>query len=524
MVFFFRGFALFSAVAIFAVVRVSGFLGTHVLQQKKHIASSITITKVTHHPIEQEKLHKRNGKTDPTFSVLEDSPDTFANNNNSLMKVISVEHGRGHWESYGNLDTYQPGKYQIKCFNKISDVGLARFDASKYDVRTEGMPSAENAHAILLRSHKLQESDVPRTCRAIARAGSGVNNINVERMTQLGIPVFNTPGANANAVKELVFCGMLLASRGIVQGIHHMRKLGIEAKKKVEKDKGAFAGREVKQKTLAVIGLGHIGAVLARDAAAGLDMRIVGYDPYLSIEHAMKLPKDIVLAESIEKAVSNADYISIHVPYMETTHGIINKDIIDLFKNDAVLLNFARGELVDSKAMREFLDRNKDARYVSDFPDDELWDHDGMMILPHLGASTVEAEDAAASMAADTLRDYLESGTIQNSVNFPDVTLPNREENTVRFTVISHDAPGVLGHIFDVFGEAKLNIVQEISKARGMVSYTVLDVDTRNHSRIEFKVVQEQITMLDGVKSSRVIYGKPGSGYAKNLGEEGYFV
>eukprot|EP00977_Amphora_coffeiformis_P004446 scaffold945_cov170-Amphora_coffeaeformis.AAC.26 len=438
--------------------------------------------------------------------------------------TVSVEHGRGDWNSYSTDPSAfnKLGMYQIKCFNKISSIGLGRFDESKYDVRLEGQ-DAENAHAILLRSHKLQESDVPKTCRAIARAGAGVNNIPVERMTELGVPVFNTPGANANAVKELVFCGMLLASRGIAQGIQHMRNLGTEAKNRVEKDKAMFAGREVKEKTLAIIGLGHIGTMLARDAHAGLGMNIIGYDPYLSVDNAMKLPKEAVLAKTLEDAVANADYISIHTPYMESTHGIFNAELMKHFKDDAVLLNFARGELVDSESIKAHLDAHPNARYVSDFPDDNLYDHEQVMILPHLGASTAEAEDCAASMAADTIKDYLEDGTIRNSVNFPEVTLPNRKPNTLRFTVISRDAPGVLGHLFDVFGQSNLNILQEISRNRGNVSYTVMDVDTTGHTHIEFKDVQEKVTMLQGVLSSRVLYGMPGAGYAKNLEGE-YWV
>lgn len=426
----------------------------------------------------------------------------------------------------------QPGKYQVKCFNKISLKGLEGLTGDeKYDVRPDGIEGA-NAHAILLRSHKLKEEDVPTTCRAIARCGSGVNNIPLARMTELGIPVFNTPGANANAVKELVFCGMLMGSRRIIDGVNHMKELARQgiAKERVEKDKAMFGGRELKGKTLAVIGLGNIGAQTARDAALALGMKTVGYDPYLSVENAMKLPSDIFLADSIKEAVATADYISLNIPYITGeggTHGVINKEITDAMKDDAVLLNFARGELVDSEAMEEFLDRG-DGRYISDFPDDLLWDHGNMIILPHLGASTEEAEDCAASMAAEQVRDFLETGAVRNSVNFPAIDLPDRAQHTVRFTVVSHDAPGILGHINEVFGEAGLNIVQEIAKTRGPISYTVLDVDTTECGDCEsdtfcFNDVQEKITMLDGVCSSRIIYGKPGSGYAKNL-EGDYFV
>jgi D-3-phosphoglycerate dehydrogenase len=277
---------------------------------------------------------------------------------------------------------------------------LAVFPPDLYNV-SAAEDSSNNAHALLLRSHKLQEEEVGVAVRAIARCGAGTNNIPVNRMTELGIPVFNTPGANANAVKELILCGLLLGSRRVVDGINHMKDLGKQglARERVEKDKAMFGGREVKDKTLAIIGLGHIGAGTARDAAS-LGMNIVGYDPGLSIASALKLPREITLADSISSAVSGADYISINIPYMKGengTHGIIGKEVISHFKPDAVLLNFARGELVDSAAMKEFLDDGK-GRYISDFPDDELWNHKNAIILPHLGASTAEAEDSAVSL------------------------------------------------------------------------------------------------------------------------------
>ena len=278
---------------------------------------------------------------------------------------VSVEHGRGTWKTYGDITSYQPGKFQIKTYNKISPIGLSKFPTDQYEVK-EG-DSAANAHAILLRSHKLKEEEVNFTVRAIARCGAGTNNVPVARMTELGIPVFNTPGANANAVKELVIAGMLLGSRRIIDGINHMHSLGEQglAKERVEKDKAMFGGREVKGKTLAVIGLGHIGAATARDAEQ-LGMSVVGYDPSLSIENALKLPRQIELSDSIASAVANADYISINIPYIKGeggTHHIIGENVISNMKSDAVLLNFARGELVDSEAMKSFLDKG-DGRCV----------------------------------------------------------------------------------------------------------------------------------------------------------------
>ncbi|CAB9515688.1 D-3-phosphoglycerate dehydrogenase [Seminavis robusta] len=439
---------------------------------------------------------------------------------------VHVEHGRGEWKTYGDIDQYKPGMYQIKCFNKISPIGLAQFPSDQYDIRTDAQ-EGNNAHAILLRSHKLQEEDVPRTVRAIARCGAGTNNIPVARMTELGIPVFNTPGANANAVKELVLCGMLLGSRRVIDGINHMKDLGQQglARERVEKDKAMFGGQELKGKTLAVIGLGHIGSQTARDARA-LGMTLKGYDPGLSVQSALRLPRALELMDSITAAVSDADYISLNIPYIKGeggTHGVIGADVISHFKPNAVLLNFARGELVDSEAMKEFLDAG-DGRYVTDFPDDLVWDHKNAVVLPHLGASTEEAEDAAAAMAADTIRDYLESGTISNSVNFPSTSLPDRPEHTVRFTVVNKNVPGVLAHITETFGDADLNIIQQVNHSRGEIAYNVLDIATMGHEEVlSFKNVQEKITMLEGVLSSRVMYGAPGTGYAKNLDGE-YFV
>jgi len=439
---------------------------------------------------------------------------------------VEVEHGRGEWKTYGDLSNYQQGKHQIKTFNKISPVGLSRFPRDGYDVRT-GDDEAANAHSILLRSHKLQEEDVPNTVRAIARCGAGTNNIPVARMTELGIPVFNTPGANANAVKELILCSMLLGSRKIVDGINHMKDLGSQglARERVEKDKAMFGGQEIKGKTLSIIGLGHIGAMTARDAEV-LGMNVKGYDPGLSVQSAMKLPRDMQLVDSITTAVSGADYISINIPYIKGengTHGIIGKDVISHFSPNAVLMNFARGELVDSEAMKEFLDSG-DGKYISDFPEDLLWDHDNTIILPHLGASTEEAEDAAASMAADTIRSYLENGTIKNSVNFPDTHLDDRPEDTVRFTVVNKNQPGALAAITEAISQEGLNIMQQINHSRGDIAYNVCDIDTKGSDDvIEFKNVQEKITMIEGVISTRIIYGKAGRGYAKNI-EGSYFI
>lgn len=291
-----------------------------------------------------------------------------------------------------------------------------------------------------------------------------------------------------------------------------------------EKDKALFGGREVLGKTLAVIGLGHIGASTARDASA-MGMKVQGYDPGLSVQSALKLPREIALFDSISSAVASADYISINIPYIKGTpqeggtHGIIGREVMAHFKKDAVLLNFARGELVDSEAMREFLDSGHGC-YISDFPDDLLWNHEKAILLPHLGASTAEAEDEAAKMAAETLIEYIEHGTIRNSVNFPSTNLPERHESIIRVTVVNKNIPGMLSKITDCISKAGVNIAQQINQSRGDIAYNVIDLDPSSHDKtvpINLKELQREMTMLEGVLSSRILFGTPGIGYARNI-------
>jgi len=438
---------------------------------------------------------------------------------------LDIEHYSSGWKVEDVSESNRTGKYGIQTFNQISTRGLARFPSDLYDVSPAEFSSGPG-HAILLRSHKLQESEVGVEVRAIARCGAGTNNVPVVRMTELGIPVFNTPGANANAVKELVMCGLLLGSRRIIDGINHMKDLGKEgiARERVEKDKAMFGGRELKGKTLAVIGLGHIGAATARDANA-LGMNVCGYDPGLSVNNALKLPRDLDLRDSISAACAGADYISLNIPYIKEspaeggTHGIIGTDVISHLKSDAVVLNFARGELVDSQAIKTFLDSG-DGRYISDFPDDEVWDHKNAIILPHLGASTEEAEDEASAMAAETIREYMEDGTIRNSVNFPSTSLPERGENNIRLTIVNQNIPGMLSKITDILADAGMNITQQINQSRGQVAYNVVDIES---SSFDLKELQKNLTMLDGVLSCRILFGTPGVGYARNV-EGQYFA
>eukprot|EP00523_Entomoneis_sp_CCMP467_P021530 CAMPEP_0168847022 /NCGR_PEP_ID=MMETSP0727-20121128/10103_1 /TAXON_ID=265536 /ORGANISM="Amphiprora sp., Strain CCMP467" /LENGTH=551 /DNA_ID=CAMNT_0008900813 /DNA_START=57 /DNA_END=1710 /DNA_ORIENTATION=+ len=478
---------------------------------------------------------------------------------------VDVEYYTSGWNVDDIQDFVNPGKYTVHTYNKISPQGLERFPSQFYTVAPaagdggddDGGKQQQQAHALLLRSHKLQPDEIDVPVRAIARCGAGTNNIPVAKCTELGIPVFNTPGANANAVKELILCGLLLGSRRIVDGINHMTSLGRQglARERVEKDKALFGGREVRGKVLAVIGLGHIGASTARDATH-LGMTVQGYDPGLSVQSALRLPREITLADSIASAVTNADYVSINIPYIKGTveeggtHGIIGRDVLAHMKQDAVLLNFARGELVDSEALKDVLDQG--AKYVSDFPDDVVWNHENAVLLPHLGASTAEAEDEAAAMAAETIRDYLEHGTIRNSVNFPTTELPERHERIIRITVVNKNIPGMLSKITECLGRAGLNIAQQLNQSRGDVAYNVIDLDPSAHDddskhvrltdlqkemtmlegvlapasclahraldiRETLTDLQKEMTMLEGVLSTRILFGSPGIGYSRNI-------
>lgn len=439
------------------------------------------------------------------------------------LNQLNLEHKRA--------DGNAAGECLVQTYNKISPVGLAQFP-SEYKIMTEA--NTPFSHAIMIRSHKLKEEEVPVTARCIARCGAGTNNIPVDRMSELGIPVFNTPGANANAVKELVLCGLLLASRKIHQGMNHMHDLGKQglAKERVEKDKAMFGGRELKGKTLGVIGLGHIGAATACDAAS-LGMNIIGFDPYMSIKSALKMPPTALIVDNLGQLMSQADYISINIPYINKpvaeggTHKFLDRNLLMSMKKDACILNFARGELVDSQALLDWFESGATGTYVSDFPDDLLWDHPNTLLLPHLGASTEEAEDQAAAMAAQTIQRFLSTGEIVNSVNFPEVKLESRPETAVRITISSANEKGVLAAINSTIADSNLNVLQQVNKSRGTVAYNVVDIELQDDSSIpqgKFKTwadLQESLTMLDHVNCTRFIAGGVhGRGYAvKRNGE-----
>jgi len=427
-------------------------------------------------------------------------------------------------------DSYSGPSFKIKTFNAISPVGLDQFPKGKYDVSGD-FGTDEEHHAIMLRSHKLQLADVSPTCRAIARCGAGVNNIPVAEMTELGIPVFNTPGANANAVKELMLCGLLLSSRGISEGMQHVHTIYAEesehaaVSKRIEADKKLFVGQEIKGKTLGVVGMGAIGA-LGVEAALSLGMDVVGYDPAMSLEAAYALPgREIKIVGSIEEVVAEADYLTLHVPYMESTHGLMSYELLKSMKPGANLLNFSRGELVDSAALRSLLDKGSwTGKYVADFPDEHLYGHSNFLCIPHLGASTAEAEEQSAAMAADEIIDYLETGTVRNSVNFPNINLAPADYHEIgaRLCIVNSHSPGILGEITTFIGDAGINIVQQYNASRGDVAYTVVDIAvvSGNDKVEDAEQLQAGLADIDGVISSRLIgdpfkggAGEPGTNY-----------
>ena len=366
--------------------------------------------------------------------------------------------------------------YNIKTYNKISAYGIDEFDKNKYAIADD----AEDAVGAIVRSAALHDEVFPKSLLAIARAGAGTNNIPIQRCSEEGIVVFNTPGANANAVKELVIAGLLLASRRVIPAIDWAKTLkgnGAEVGKMVEKGKGAFAGPEISGKKLGIIGLGAIG-VLVANAANNLGMKVYGYDPFLSINSAWNLSYNVTRAFDMKEIFENCDYISVHVPLTPDTKGLINADTIATMKDGVRILNFARGELVDSAAIIAALDSGKVASYVTDFPNDDVIGVEGVIAIPHLGASTPESEDNCAKMAAQELIDYIENGNIQNSVNLPNISMPR--SGKMRICVIHKNVPNVLSKITTVVAEDNVNIENMLNKSKGDFAYTMLDINNDN--------------------------------------------
>lgn len=365
--------------------------------------------------------------------------------------------------------------YKVRTYNQISVKGLDRFSRQFYEVGSDiGHPDA-----FLIRSQKLHGEPVPASLVAVARAGAGTNNVPIAEYSKQGIVVFNTPGANANAVKELVMAGMLLATRGILSGIQYVQTLTSmtdagEMSQLLEKEKARFVGGEIKGKTLGIVGLGAIGSMVA-DMALAMGMKVVGFDPALSIDAAWRLSNEVTRMENLPSLLARSDYVSLHVPAMDATRHMINAEALAGIRQGAVLLNFARETIVDSTAVLQCLDSGKLGRYVCDFPEPAMLGHAKVIAMPHIGASTEESEENCAVMAANQLIDYLENGNISNSVNFPAVNM-GRTPGTTRITFLNDNVSGVLGHVLSVLADNKVNVIDMVNKSRGELAYNIIDV------------------------------------------------
>lgn len=366
--------------------------------------------------------------------------------------------------------------YKVRTYNKISVKGLDRFPRHSFEVGSD----IARPDAFLLRSQKLQGVEVPASLLAVARAGAGVNNVPVADYGKQGIVVFNTPGANANAVKELVMAGMLLSARGIVEGMNFVQSLAglkdaAEMSPLLEKEKSRFAGNEIRGKTLGIVGLGAIGSLVA-DMALAMGMRVVGFDPVLSIDAAWRLSSEVGRMENLQSLLARSDYISLHVPAMDATKHMINADTLAAVKPGAVLLNFARDAIVDAAAILSSLANGKLGKYVCDFPEPALLGNPKVIAMPHIGASTEESEENCAVMAANQLVNYLENGNIVNSVNFPAISM-ERSPGTSRITFSNANVSGVLGNVLSVLAAHKVNVTDMMNKSRGDLAFNIMDVE-----------------------------------------------
>ena len=388
--------------------------------------------------------------------------------------------------------------YRVRTYNQISSKGLDRFPREQYEVAGE----LSQPDAFLLRSQKLHDIEIPDSVTAVARAGAGVNNIPVEDYTEKGVVVFNTPGANANAVKELVTAGLLLASRDIFDGMNYVQSLtkineAGEMSALLEKEKKRFAGCELYGRTLGVVGLGAIGAIVA-NMALDLGMDVVGYDPAISVEAAWRLSSDVEKMDSLQHLLERADYITLHVPAIEATRHMINAEALRDFKPTAKLLNFSREEIVDTEALVTALDNQQLAGYIADFPAPDLLGRDNVLLMPHIGASTAEAEENCAVMAANQLMSFLEDGSIRNSVNFPP-TLMTRNGG-YRLTFSNKNVPKVLGNVLGILADSNNNVMDLVNKSRGEIAYNIIDVEDEPQADII-----NAIAAVEGVVSVRLL-------------------
>jgi D-3-phosphoglycerate dehydrogenase len=386
--------------------------------------------------------------------------------------------------------------YKILTLNNISVKGLDRLPRDNYEIASE----IQHPDAILLRSFKMHGMEIPASLKAVGRAGAGVNNIPVPEMSKRGIPVFNAPGANANAVKELVVAGMLLAARNICQGWDYARNLeGDDAalSKQVEAGKKDFVGFELPGRTLGVIGLGAIGVMVA-NTAVKLGMKVIGFDPQITVQSAWRLSADVQKAHSLDDLLAQSDMVTFHVPLVDATRHMINRERLGFMKKGVTLLNFARDAIVDQEAVVEGLNSGKVHAYVCDFPSNQLKGNSRVIALPHLGASTKEAEDNCAVMVADQVRDFLENGNIVNSVNFPEVIMPRSEG--LRITIANANVPNMVGQISTAMANEKLNIIDMLNKSRGDLAFTLIDVDQSIP-----EAVLDKIRGIAGVLAVRVL-------------------
>lgn len=367
--------------------------------------------------------------------------------------------------------------FNVKIYNQISAKGLDQFPRASYGLSND----IDRPDALLLRSHQLHQESIPETVKAVARAGAGTNNIPVADYTQRGIVVFNTPGANANAVKELVLAGLLLSTRRIIDGVSYVQGLtdiadAKQMNKQLEAEKKRFVGTELHGKSIGIVGLGAIGSMVA-DMALALGMNVIGYDPALSVEAAWRLSSRVKRMENLQALLAGSDYISLHIPAIAATQHLINADMLKAVRPGAVLLNFARSAIVDAQAVVDSLDAAHLGRYVCDFPEPCLLSHAKVMAMPHIGASTIEAEENCAVMAAKQLMDYLENGNIGHSVNFPTIFMDRAAAGSCRLTFANHNVAGVLGDVLSVFNQHKVNVIDMVNKSRDQIAYNIVDLE-----------------------------------------------
>jgi D-3-phosphoglycerate dehydrogenase len=386
--------------------------------------------------------------------------------------------------------------FEILVLNNIAQIGLKRLPAERYRIDKD----ATHPDAILLRSQDLHEMKIALSVKAIGRAGAGTNNIPVKEMSERGVPVFNAPGANANAVKELVLAGMLIAARNLAPALEFVRAIKSEdaaLAQRVEDGKKQFAGMELPQHTLGVIGLGKIGSLVA-DAAINLGMNVLGYDPEITVDAAWSLPAQVKKAHSIEEVLKASHFVTLHVPLAPQTRDLVNAKSLDLMRAGAILLNFSREGIVDSAAVVQALAAHRLKYYVTDFPDAKLAGQPGVIALPHLGASTREAEDNCAVMVADQVREYLEHGNVSNAVNFPDMNMPR--ESPYRIAIANANVPNMVAQISGTIAKAGLNIHNMLNKSKGEMAYTLVDVDSA-----ATRELVAQLGRIDGVLAVRYL-------------------